>query len=196
MVQEHNASRLHWDLRLEHEGTLASWALPRGMPDHPKENRLAVRTEDHPLEYLEFEGEIPKGEYGARHHDDLGPRHLRAEKFREDEVIGEFHGERMRGRYALFSTRGHGLADPPNGPAGGPGYEPLPERIAPMLARGGSTAAATRRHFGFEVKWDGIRAIAYCDHGHLHAAGPQRHATSPRATPSCASWPRRWARTP
>src|SRR5215213_5062738 len=50
VVQEHHARRLHWDLRLEHEGTLASWALPRGVPDHPEENRLAVRTEDHPLE--------------------------------------------------------------------------------------------------------------------------------------------------
>jgi bifunctional non-homologous end joining protein LigD len=52
VVQEHDARRLHWDLRLEHEGTLASWALPRGVPEHPDENRLAVRTEDHPLEYL------------------------------------------------------------------------------------------------------------------------------------------------
>src|SRR3954452_25551427 len=65
VVQEHSARRLHWDLRLEREGTLASWALPRGVPEHPAENRLAVRTEDHPLEYLEFHGEIPKGEYGA-----------------------------------------------------------------------------------------------------------------------------------
>jgi len=65
VVQEHSATRLHWDLRLEHDGTLASWALPRGFPDQPKDNRLAVRTEDHPLEYLEFHGTIPKGEYGA-----------------------------------------------------------------------------------------------------------------------------------
>src|SRR3954454_5114356 len=65
VIQEHHARRLHWDLRLEHDGALASWALPRGVPPAPKDNRLAVRTEDHPLEYIDFHGEIPAGQYGA-----------------------------------------------------------------------------------------------------------------------------------
>ena len=63
VVHEHHARRLHWDLRLEHDGVLLSFALPRGVPEDPSENRLAVHTEDHPIEYLDFHGTIPKGEY-------------------------------------------------------------------------------------------------------------------------------------
>ena len=78
MIHQHSARRLHWDLRLEHDGVLASWAVPKGMPEEPGENRFAAHTEDHPIEYLDFHGEIPKGNYGAGHDDDLGPGHLRA----------------------------------------------------------------------------------------------------------------------
>ena len=65
VIHEHHARRLHWDLRLERDGALASWALPKGLPQAPGENHFAAATEDHPLEYLEFEAEIPKGQYGA-----------------------------------------------------------------------------------------------------------------------------------
>lgn len=65
MIQEHHASRLHWDFRLEHDGVLVSWALPKGVPTTSTENHLAVQTEDHPLEYGTFESRIPKGEYGG-----------------------------------------------------------------------------------------------------------------------------------
>ena len=137
MVQEHHARRLHWDLRLEHEGSLASWALPRGVPEHPDENRLAVRTEDHPLEYLEFEGEIPKGEYGAGSMRVWDRGTYTAEKFRDDEVIATFHGERMNGRYALFRTRESDWMIHRMDPPADPSYEPLPDGLRPMFARSG-----------------------------------------------------------
>ena len=179
MVQEHHARRLHWDLRLEHEGTLASWALPRGVPEHPDENRLAVRTEDHPLEYLEFQGEIPKGEYGAGTMTVWDRGTYEAEKFRDDEVIATFHGERVHGRYALFRTREtdwmiHRM-DPPEDPA----YEPIPERLRPMLARSGKLPPREEQ-FGFEVKWDGIRTVALRDHGHVELRGRNGSDFTPR----------------
>ena len=65
VIQEHSARRLHWDLRLERDGVLVSFALPRGLPLEPKRNHIAPHTEDHPLEYLDFHGEIPAGSYGA-----------------------------------------------------------------------------------------------------------------------------------
>ncbi len=106
VVQEHHASSLHWDLRLEHDGVLASWAVPKGIPPDPRTNHLAVRTEDHPLEYLGFAGEIPAGQYGAGTMAIWDRGTFDPEKFRDDEVIATFHGERMRGRYALFQTKG------------------------------------------------------------------------------------------
>jgi bifunctional non-homologous end joining protein LigD len=180
VVQEHNARRLHWDLRLEHDGTLASWALPRGVPEHPDENRLAVRTEDHPLEYLDFHGEIPKGEYGAGTMTIWDRGTYEAEKFRADEVIATFHGERVRGRYALFRTREsdwmiHRM-DPPEDPA----YEPFPDNtLRPMLARSGPLPRKEEQ-FGFEVKWDGIRTVLYSDHGHVELRGRNGSDFTPR----------------
>jgi bifunctional non-homologous end joining protein LigD len=108
VIQEHHASRLHWDFRLEHEGVLVSWALPRGVPTDPKQNHLAVQTEDHPLEYGTFEGTIPKDEYGGGVVTiwDAGTYEL--EKWREGkEVIATLHGEKHgTHKYALIHTGG------------------------------------------------------------------------------------------
>ena len=164
VIQEHHATRLHWDLRLEHEGVAASWAVPNGIPQDPKDNRLAVHTEDHPIEYLEFEGDIPKGEYGAGKMRiwDRGTYEL--EKWREDEVILTFHGERVKGRYALFHTRGKDWMIHRMDPPADPDREPMPERIVPMLAKVGELPRR-ESEYGFEVKWDGIRAVVYSEPG-------------------------------
>ena len=179
VVQEHNARRLHWDLRLEHDGTLASWALPRGVPEHPDENRLAVQTEDHPLEYLEFEGDIPKGEYGAGTMRVWDGGTYEAEKFRDGEVIATFSGERMRGRYALFRTRDRDWLIHRMDPPEDPGYQPMPDRLEPMLARSGNLPS-NERAYGFEVKWDGIRTLLFSDHGHITLQGRNFSDFTPR----------------
>jgi bifunctional non-homologous end joining protein LigD len=179
VVQEHSARRLHWDLRLEHDGALASWALPRGVPEHPDENRLAVHTEDHPLEYLEFEGEIPKGEYGAGTMSVWDRGTFDPEKFRDNEVIATFHGERMKGRYALFQTRGQDWLIHRMDPPEDPDYEPMPDRLAPMLAHSGPLPR-NEAGYGFEVKWDGIRTVLFCDHGHLSLQGRNFSDFTPR----------------
>jgi bifunctional non-homologous end joining protein LigD len=167
VVQEHHARRLHWDLRLEHDGVLASWAVPNGIPPDPKENRLAVRTEDHPLEYLDFEGDIPKGEYGAGSMRiwDTGTYELH--KWSDTKVEVSFRGERLNGRYGLFTLKDddwmiHRM-DPPSGPP----REPMPEHLVPMLSRASSKLPPRPEEWAFEVKWDGVRALAYVQPGRL-----------------------------
>jgi bifunctional non-homologous end joining protein LigD len=170
VIQEHHARRLHWDLRLEHDGVLLSWAVPRGLPVDQKRNNLAVHTEDHPLEYLDFEGEIPKGEYGAGTMRIWDRGRYEAHKLEDDEVIVTLRGERARGRYALFQTDGDNWMihrmDPPEDPT----REPMPQHISPMLA----TLAELPRdedRYAFEIKWDGVRAIAYVEGGRARFDG-------------------------
>jgi bifunctional non-homologous end joining protein LigD len=105
VIQEHHATALHYDFRLERDGVLVSWAVPKGVPTEAGKNHLAVHTEDHPLEYGQFEGEIPKGEYGAGKVTiwDRGTYDL--EKWRDDEVIFTIHGEKHGSqRLALIQT--------------------------------------------------------------------------------------------
>jgi bifunctional non-homologous end joining protein LigD len=174
VVQEHHATRLHWDLRLEHDGALASWAIPNGIPPDRAENRLAVRTEDHPLEYLEFSGVIPKGQYGAGTMSIWDAGTYETHKWSDDKVEITFHGERLSGRYGLFpiGRRSDGSGgdddwmihrmDPPADPE----REPLPARVLPMLA-GAGTLPARDEGWSYEIKWDGVRALAYCRPGRI-----------------------------
>ncbi|WP_063045845.1 ATP-dependent DNA ligase [Nocardia pseudovaccinii] len=189
VVQEHHARRLHWDVRLEREGVLVSWAVPKGPPTSSDQNRLAVHTEDHPLEYLNFHGAIPKGQYGAGEMTIWDSGTYDTEKWREDEVIVTFHGKRLRGRYAMIRTNGtqwlmHLMRDQvpaeevadrvSSGPVGPEaafivprpaGPAPFPRGLQPMLATHGEVADLDDVEWCFETKWDGFRLIAEIDSG-------------------------------
>jgi bifunctional non-homologous end joining protein LigD len=179
VVQEHHARALHWDLRLEHDGTLASWAVPKGIPPDPKRNHLAVRTEDHPLEYLEFHGDIPAGEYGAGTMKIWDRGTFELHKWREDEVMLTFHGERLEGRYVLFRTDGKNWMIHRMDPPQDADREPMPSRLEPMLARTGRLPREDGR-WAYEVKWDGVRAIGYAEGGRLKLLSRNGNDITPR----------------
>ncbi len=170
VVHQHSARRLHWDLRLEHDGALSCWAVPKGLPEAPGENRFAAATEDHPLEYLDFHGEIPRGNYGAGTMTVWDRGTYEVLKWEPRKIEVHLHGERLEARYALFPID---REDPPkewmihrmDPPADG-AAEPMPERIVPMLARTAAEPPAGEG-WAFEIKWDGVRAIAYCGPGEV-----------------------------
>jgi bifunctional non-homologous end joining protein LigD len=171
VIQQHDATRLHWDLRLEHDGVLRSWALPRGIPWNPKENRLAVATEDHGLEFLDHEGDDSDAGYGTGRLTTWDRGTYESHKWRDDEVIVTLAGQRVSGKYALFSMRGgrdwliHRM-DPPDDERRVPvafGIEPMraADGDLPELDGPGSEAWA------FEPCWRGIRALVTDDTGRV-----------------------------
>lgn len=197
VIQEHHATRLHYDFRLERDGVLVSWAVPKGIPTDPGVNHLAVQTEDHPLDYGAFEGTIPKGEYGAGHVSIWDTGRYELEKWRDgQEVIVTIHG-RSHGshRLALIRTGGddakaqwlmhlmkdqsshpeHDGSTPYRRPASTSAGRGLrrgktvvgsrasaKDAVAPMLAVAADAAddLGDSPDWVYEMKWDGIRAIA------------------------------------
>ncbi|AGB25514.1 DNA ligase D/DNA polymerase LigD [Mycobacterium sp. JS623] len=174
VIQEHHARRLHYDLRLERNGVLVSWAVPKNLPDTPAVNHLAVHTEDHPLEYLTFHGTIPKGEYGAGQMIVWDTGTYETEKFNDvppdgpakgGEVIVTLHGKKIEGRYALIQTDGknwlaHRMKEQ---------QQPQAGDLAPMLATEGSVENLKSSQWAFEGKWDGYRVIVEANRGRLSA---------------------------
>jgi len=167
VIQEHHARRLHYDFRLERDGVLVSWAVPKNLPETTAVNHLAVHTEDHPLEYGSFEGTIPKGEYGGGKVVIWDSGTYDTEKFRDDgqkgEVIVTLHGQRISGRYALIQTDGnqwlaHRMKDQ---------HVFDFDELAPMLATHGSVEKLTATQWAFEAKWDGYRLLVDADHGQV-----------------------------
>ncbi len=190
VIQEHHARRLHYDFRLERDGVLVSWAVPKAPPTDPEVNHLAVQTEDHPLEYGTFEGSIPKGEYGGGDVRIWDSGTYELHKWREGkEVIVTLHGQPDGGlggvrKFALIHT-GSGDSQPQKNwlmhlmkpdaasapsPRREPSHDPVefPDHVDPMLA-----TLTDQEHFGdqegwaFEMKWDGVRTIAYLAGGRV-----------------------------
>ncbi|MGA9490189.1 MAG: non-homologous end-joining DNA ligase, partial [Mycobacterium sp.] len=167
VIQEHHARRLHYDFRLERDGVLVSWAVPKNLPETTAVNHLAVHTEDHPLEYGSFEGTIPKGEYGGGKVVIWDSGTYDTEKFNvapeKGEVIVTLHGQRISGRYALIQTNGdqwlaHRMKDQ---------HVFAFDELAPMLTTHGSVAKLTASQWAFEAKWDGYRLLVDADHGKI-----------------------------
>jgi bifunctional non-homologous end joining protein LigD len=108
VIHEHHAKRLHFDLRLEMDGVLKSWAVPKGPSMNPKEKRLAIMVEDHPLEYASFEGTIPEGMYGAGSVAiwDKGTFEIEVGSLQKGKLDIKFHGKKLKGIFALARMSG------------------------------------------------------------------------------------------
>ncbi|MGY2130301.1 non-homologous end-joining DNA ligase [Blastococcus sp. SYSU DS0617] len=173
VVHEHHTprgragERVHWDLRLERDGVLKSWAVPKGPPTEQGPRRLAVPTEDHPLEYASFSGTIAAGEYGGGEVTIWDAGRYATEKWADDHITVTFDGRRLTGRYVIYR-----LADgtwnvrkldatPSSEPSPGPAPAPLP-----MLATAGVLPPPEEDdRWGYEFKWDGVRAVAAVHRG-------------------------------
>lgn len=163
VVHRHHASHLHYDLRLEQDGVLKSWAVPRGLPPHPGVKRLAVQTEDHPMKYLTFDGTIPKGQYGGGEMwiYALGKYQVTKEKkdgfyFRlnSKEINAEYRIHKMKKKEWLLER-----VDEPQ-------INFLKNEIQPMLSDAAEKPPRGNDYF-YEVKWDGIRALVALEDGSI-----------------------------
>jgi bifunctional non-homologous end joining protein LigD len=168
MIHKHHARRLHYDLRLSRGGVLVSFAVPKGLPEEPGIRHLAVHVEDHPIEYASFEGAIPKGEYGAGEVRIFDEGTYEPLEWTDKKITIRLHGSRLTGEYHLVNTAQGG--DKKNWlifrstRAGPLPSKPMPPVLQPMLATPGGKPFDDPKWM-FEVKWDGVRTLAYLGGG-------------------------------
>lgn len=163
VIHRHHATRLHYDLRLEQEGVLKSWAVPKGFPPRPGTKRLAVQTEDHPLEYLTFDGTIPKGEYGGGRMWIFATGNYEITKQKKNGFYFRLESPSISGEYRMHQTKeNEWLLEKVEDPQ----VDWLKDPITPMLAKS-DTKIPSGDQYIYEVKWDGIRALISLDEGAL-----------------------------
>ncbi|MCI0745577.1 MAG: non-homologous end-joining DNA ligase [Verrucomicrobia subdivision 3 bacterium] len=167
VVHRHHASRLHYDLRLEQNGVLKSWAVPKGLPPRPGIMRLAVSVEDHPLEYVHFEGAIPKGEYGGGMMWKFAQGRYQVTKEKKDGFYFRLQSRELNAEYRVHRTKDNQwLLERVDTPQ----LDWLRSPIEPMLARAADKSPDSPDYL-FEVKWDGIRAMIALDEGQITIRG-------------------------
>jgi DNA ligase D-like protein (predicted ligase)/DNA ligase D-like protein (predicted polymerase)/DNA ligase D-like protein (predicted 3'-phosphoesterase) len=174
VVHRHHASRLHYDLRLEQNGALRSWAVPKGLPPRPGIMRLAVQVEDHPLEYVHFEGVIPKGEYGGGTMWKFAQGSYEITKQKKDGFYFRLQSRELNGEYRTHHTKeNQWLLERVDTPQ----IDWLRAPIEPMLAEAGESLPSSPDYV-YELKWDGIRALVSLDEGELSIHGRSRSEIS------------------
>lgn len=163
VIHRHHASRLHYDLRLEKDGVLKSWAVPKGMPPGPGIKRLAVQTEDHPMEYLTFEGTIPKGQYGGGDMWVYAAGKYEITKDKKDGFYFRLHSPAVSGEYRIYminKNKKEYLLERVDNPQ----VDWLHSDIEPMLSSPRKDVPMGEQYV-YEVKWDGIRVLVSVDEG-------------------------------
>jgi bifunctional non-homologous end joining protein LigD len=171
VLHRHHATRLHYDLRLEQGGVLKSWAVPKGLPPRPGIMRLAVSTEDHPLEYINFEGTIPKGQYGAGQMWIYSRGKYEISREKKNGFHFRLESGELSAEYRMHRTReNEWLLERVDRPQ----VDWLRNPIEQMLAQSADEPPESEDYL-YEVKWDGIRAMIALDEGEIRISSRNRH---------------------